>query len=319
MVLDCVAKVPFSIIVLDLDYKIVYINKAFVLDIEEIDVSADIFIGRNVDVFIKNINFEAETKQEANITFDEGITFYDCLVSTMKKQDKKLVFIERPGRYIQKRIKRDFTLELSKKIKPPLITIVRMLNLLSNTKLNAEQIQYMETMKKNSIDILKINNDLVDYFKILTEPKQYIINPIYIDIKEISENITQVVKNKINERSLTLQFIHSNEIIYTDYQKLMQAMVNIIYNSIKHTKNGYIVVKITKEKTDIKIYVKDTGVSLNPCEIKLLDYVEKNSDLMSNLELPLAKQLSILLGGDITVEYTNNSGTLVCFNFPNQT
>jgi len=39
--------------------------------------------------------------------------------------------------------------------------------------------------------------------------------------------------------------------------------------------------------------------------------------MMNNLELPIAHKLAQVLGGSVSIEYTNNSGTLVCFNFPN--
>jgi hypothetical protein len=51
-------------------------------------------------------------------------------------------------------------------------------------------------------------------------------------------------------------------------------------------------------------------------EIKLLDNVDMNCDLMTNLELPIAKELAILLGGWLSVEHTDFSGTLVCFTIP---
>lgn len=316
MILNYVSNIPISILVLDELNNIVYLNNAFIEDTKNITDDYQTLIGENVSCFLPEFKGYEHDKKHMKFTFDKGKNFYNCIISIRNKENNKLIYIERPDEFFEKKIKYDFTIQLSKRIKSPLITIVKMLSLISTTSLTEEQQTYVDTMKENSIDILKVNNDLTEYFKLLIEPHTYSVNPIYIYFNEITENITDVVKSKIKKNSISLQFIHNNEEIYTDYQKLMHVMVNTIYNSIKHTKNGYILVKISKEKTDIKIYIQDTGISMTSKEVKLIESISQNVDYMNNIELPIAKKLTEMLGGDIKIEYTNNSGTLISLSFP---
>lgn len=316
MILNYVSNIPISILVLDELNNIVYLNNAFIEDTKNITDDYQILIGENISCFLPEFKGYEHDKKPMKFTFDKGKNFYNCVISIRNKENNKLIYIERPDEFFEKKIKYDFTIQLSKRIKSPLITIVKMLSLISTTSLTEEQQTYVDTMKENSIDILKVNNDLTEYFKLLIEPHTYSVNPIYIYFNEITENITDVIKSKIKKNSISLQFIHNNEEIYTDYQKLMHVMVNTIYNSIKHTKNGYILVKISKEKTDIKIYIQDTGISMTSKEVKLIESISQNVDYMNNIELPIAKKLTEMLGGDIKIEYTNNSGTLISLSFP---
>jgi signal transduction histidine kinase len=304
---------PVSILVVDSTLRIVRINECFSQDLKEFDVPGEKLIGCHVRDIIKNFS-ESFHRAPSQICLGERST--ECLISFQEIQDNRLVYIERPPRVIEKRIKKLFIAELSKKLKVPLIVIVKMINLMTSTKLHREQKEYVDIMRENSMVILKITNDLLDYFNLTSGGQRQPVSPIRIDFTEMSGHVHDIVKARMQKKSISLQFFENNQILYTDYQKLMQILVNMIYNSIKHTDNGFIYVKAIEEQKDIKIYVKDTGGSMSLLEIKLLDNVDMNCDLMTNLELPIAKELAILLGGWLSVEHTDFSGTLVCFTIP---
>jgi signal transduction histidine kinase len=304
---------PVSILVVDSTLRIVRINECFSQDLKEFDMPGEKLIGCHIRDIIKNFS-ESFHRVPSQIYLCERST--ECLISFREIQDTRLVYIERPPRIIEKRIKKLFIAELSKKIKVPLILIVKMINLLTSTKLHREQKEYIDIMRENSMDILKVTNDLLEYFNLTSGGKSQTVSPIPIEFTEISGHVHDIVKTRMQKKSINLQFFQNNQILYTDYQKLMQILVNMIYNSIKHTTDGFIFVKSIEEQKNIKIYVKDTGDSLSLLEIKLLDNVDLDHDLMTNLELPIAKELAILLGGNLNVEHTDFSGTLVCFTLP---
>jgi signal transduction histidine kinase len=312
MELKDILKIPTSIIVLDEIHRIIDVNECFSVDLLEFDTIPGDIIGKNIKEFIKNFS-ECFYRTVAEIVLNGRQL--DCIATYKEFNGVKTIFIERPPRSIEKRIKKKFATELSKKIKNPLIIVVKMLNLLSRTDMTSEQHDYIKIMKENSFDILKTNNDLIEYLNLITGNTGR-VSSIKMNFNEITEEIKEIVKSRIEKKYITLQFSESNQVLYTDYQKLIQVIVNMIYSSINRTDNGFISVKIMEEDIQIKIYVKDTGNRISPLEIKLLDYVDENSDLMTNLELPIAKELANLLGGNVAIEHTDLSGSLVSFTIP---
>ena len=119
----------------------------------------------------------------------------------------------------------------------------------------------------NACDMLThIVNDILDIKRI--NDGKLIINKEDIDIDEFEKSLKKIITSKLNENP-NITYIFNNvdniSIIYSDYHRLLQLLLNFLTNAIKFTDIG--VVSVILEKLErpingsdtIKISVTDTG------------------------------------------------------------
>lgn len=89
------------------------------------------------------------------------------------------------------------------------------------------------------------------------------------NLKELISSIIQELKPTIEKANLDISFdfdASDSYIVNADQGKIKQVISNLIDNSTKYTPQGWIKVKISKDKTTKKILItiKDTGVGIRP-------------------------------------------------------
>ena len=112
--------------------------------------------------------------------------------------------------------------------------------------------------------------------------------------------------------------------ITADKEKLQQALINVISNSVKYTKNGgRIVVTAKAEQNGVLINVRDNGMGIPPEDITRLFErfyrVEKarTSDAGgTGLGLAITKEIVDAHGGQIWVESELGKGTSTWIRIP---
>lgn len=312
MCLEDILDSPVSILILDNNLEVVRMNECFMTELKKLKVHPEIMFGKNIKSFICDFKTTFyRTNTELHI---ENVTL-ECVVSFKITAGVKALYIECIGHRIVNDIKQKFIHHLGDEIKNPMHMIVKMLNLLSDTKCSQEQEEYIEIIKENSLLILKTNNDIMDYLNLISGKVQ--VNKSKMDITRIKSQVKDLVKAKIKKKSVTLQIIcelENTSSIYIDNEKLIQILVSLVYSSMKHTKSGFIIIKLLLDGGQLKVYVKDTGTSLLSSEMTFEVY--SNKDLVCNLELPIAKELITVLGGIFKVESTDYTGTTICFKIP---
>ena len=84
-------------------------------------------------------------------------------------------------------------------------------------------------------------------------------------------NISEFLKSMIMEMKvyakdgieLILEPIDPNLKVFGDKDKLKQALINLITNSLKYTEKGKVEVGLYEEEKYCRIYVKDTGIGIS--------------------------------------------------------
>jgi CheY-like chemotaxis protein/HPt (histidine-containing phosphotransfer) domain-containing protein len=106
------------------------------------------------------------------------------------------------------------------------------------------------------------------------------------------------------------------ECLYGDDIRLRQILLNLLGNAVKFTKEGY--VKLSVETTDTGIYftVSDTGMGIKDEDTAKLFWDFEQVDTVKNrdvggtgLGLPIAKALTEMMGGRISMESIYGQGT----------
>ncbi len=206
--------------------------------------------------------------------------------------------------------------------------VIGMLDLINSTELNAEQKDYVQTMRRSSETLLNILNDILDLSKIEAGKMQ--LNEAPVALEEIFEKLTALFSQVARNKNNTLKCDFSEglpQYIIADQTRLLQILSNLTSNALKFTENGEVNIRVslvwTKGKFHkIKVEVRDSGIGITPENLKLLFSAFSQVDTSSRktfggtgLGLVISKELCRLMKGEIGVESELGKGSMFWFTF----
>lgn len=131
-----------------------------------------------------------------------------------------------------------------------------------------------------------------------------------------------------NGNRLTFQPYREGLCVYCDEERMIQVLVNLISNAVRHTRGGTITVETDKQEGFAAVKISDTGVGMD--KVKLQHLFERyytaafrkegntgtGTDTGTGLGLYVCRHIIKEHGGEITVESEPDKGTTVTFTLP---
>jgi CheY-like chemotaxis protein/two-component sensor histidine kinase len=221
-----------------------------------------------------------------------------------------------------------FLANISHELRTPLTAILGFAELLQMEIESVGAREKLDVLRRNSLHLLDLLNDLLDLSKIESGFLQIALEEC--DLLNLLQDVQAGASNRAREKNLQLTFEVVNEIpliVVTDPIRYRQIVTNLLSNAIKYTDQGRISVTVRRigspGQEQIELAVTDTGRGISSSEREnLFKPFVRGTDVLirktqgSGLGLSISRQLARQMGGDITFDSTPGLGSQFRFILP---
>ena len=261
-------------------------------------------------------DFNVQLENREMDEFDDLAADFNSMVDSLKKSQEE---IER-----QENRRRQFMADAAHEMRTPLTTINGLLEGIEHDMIPENQKQRsIQLMQNETRRLIRLVNENLDYEKIRSN--QIILQKQTFNAYEVLEMIVEQLEVKANESGNELILdCPTDLLVFADYDRFSQIIVNIIQNAIQFTDNGKISITGYSDENESIIKIKDSGIGMSAEEVESIweryykaDVSRKNTKYgESGLGLAIVQQLVTLHGASVTVESLPGEGTTFTLSFP---
>jgi CheY-like chemotaxis protein/HAMP domain-containing protein len=260
-----------------------------------------------------------------------------ALEESRQREEKKSQALADASAY-----KSRFLSNMSHELRTPLNSMLLLSNLLSENiehNLTEKQVDFAKTIHSAGKDLLALINQVLDLAKIEAGKQEIFIEPV--PLAQFPERAQRVFAPLAHDKGLELIIEVAPSLpenILTDRQRVDQILTNLLGNAIKFTAHGSVALRMSRpaasarfgrpdlipERT-VALVVSDTGIGIAPQEQERVfapfQQIDARTDRRyggTGLGLSIARELALLLGGELQLTSAPGKGSTFTLYLPEQ-
>ena len=224
--------------------------------------------------------------------------------------------------------KSEFLSTMSHEIRTPMNTILGMVDVLSATRLTAEQTHALKAIELAGGNLLSLLNDILDLSQI--EAGGVILEEKICDPLEMANQLVDMMRPDAVRKGLGLRLETHGTLpsrLYCCPDRIRQILVNLLGNALKFTASGEIVLEVGSEDDPdgprFRLAVRDTGIGVPVDKQALIFDRFTQINAAANrqyggvgLGLAICKKLAEMMGGRIRVQSSEGRGSTFILTLP---
>lgn len=236
--------------------------------------------------------------------------------------------IERLRAEEKNQLKSQFLAHLSHELRTPLTAILGFAESLSLCLDEPDYRRQADTIFRNGRHLLSLLNDILDLSRI--ESGRLELYTHQVDLLKLINDVHSLMVIPAEEKGLRFVVECKSSLpttLETDGKRLKQILINLVNNAIKFTGQGQIVLRVNSEVVGdvphLKFAVIDTGEGIEPSDMnKIFEAFEQGASTVgakrsgTGLGLAISKQLTNLLGGELSIESKKGRGSTFTLDLP---
>ena len=227
------------------------------------------------------------------------------------------------------RMKTEFLANVSHELRTPLNSIIGFSEMINNEAHGAigndKYRSYVQDIHSSGQHLLGVVNDILDISKI--EVGEFELQEDQVDVAETIETSLRIVHERAASAGITVTSDVASvlPVLRGDARRVRQILLNLLSNSIKFTASGgkVLVRAVGSDDGGISVSVTDSGIGIAAEDIEkaMMPFGQVDGRLNRKYEgtglgLPLAKSLTELHDGRLTLKSAVGKGTTVTLDFP---
>lgn len=224
-----------------------------------------------------------------------------------------------------------FLANMSHELRTPLNAIIGYGEMLKEISEEDGLVDFVDDLGKitsSAYHLLSLISSLLDLSKI--EAGKMELHIELVDIKHLVADVCTIVNPLANQNNnqFTYEIDDQINVAAIDEVKIRQVLLNLLSNSFKFTKNGYVSLNILSEDSgngqQISFVVSDTGIGMTEDQLEKIfqEFTQAQSSTTkyyggTGLGLAIILRFVQMMGGDVHVESEYGKGSTFTFVIPN--
>ena len=216
---------------------------------------------------------------------------------------------------------------ISHELRTPMNGVLGAAQLLSATRLETTQRDYLSIIRNSGDNLLSLLNDILDMTKI--EAGKMTFESIDVSVEDLHRRVTGPFLAQAEAKGIAFVSTFTGEIpavIRGDPLRVCQVIQNLLSNAVKFTESGSITYEtvstpISDSRVRFDFAITDSGAGINPDDLERLFQPFTQVDASSTrrfggtgLGLTIARRMANIMGGDIIVTSTVGAGSTFTFS-----